>query len=218
MSPMTDGGPLEVLAETRLIASFPAGVTPRTVATASILAEEGFGALTVDLADLDIIGRLTTVLGGRVEIGVHGVRTADDLTKAQSAGATYVMAPIGTKVLAQAAARRSLPLFAGALPPAEIATAATFGAAGILVHPAEVLGTNYAPYAVAAAGGCPLIVGGSSPYGVTQWLNAGAYAVVTDSSLLSDVLGSGDLGFLRDRARNYTSEAQRVGPWRPPAS
>jgi len=215
---MTDGGPLKVLAETRLIASFPRGATPRTVPTASILAEEGFAALTVDVADLDAVGRLATILGGRAEIGVHGVRTADDLTRAQSAGATYALAPIGTKVLAQAAARRSLPLFAGALTPAEIATVATMGAAGVLVHPAEVLGTNYAPYAVAAAGSCPLIVGGSSPYGVTQWLNAGAYAVVADSSLLSDVLGDGDLGFLRDRARNYASEAQRVGPWSPPAS
>jgi 2-dehydro-3-deoxyphosphogluconate aldolase/(4S)-4-hydroxy-2-oxoglutarate aldolase len=215
---MTDGGPLEVLAETRLIASFPAGAASRVVAIATVLAEEGFAALTVDLTDLDLISRLATFLGGRVELGVHGVRTADDLSKAQTAGATYVLAPIGTKVLAQAAARRNLPLFAGALSPTEIVAAAATGAAGVLVHPAEVLGTNYAPHAVAAAGGCPLIVGGSSPYGVTQWLNAGAYAVVADSSLLSDALDHGDLGFLRDRARNYTSEAQRIGRWSPPAS
>jgi len=215
---MTDGGPLEVLAETRLIASFPAGGTSRAVATASVLAEEGFAALTLDLADIETVRRLSTVLGGRVVIGVHGVRTADDLSKAQAAGATFALAPIGTKVLAQAAARRNLPLFAGALTPAEIVAAAATGAAGVLVHPAEVLGTNYAPHAVAAAGGCPLIVGGSSPYGVTQWLTAGAYAVVADSSLLSDAVDHGDLGFLRDRARNYTSEAQRIGRWSPPAS
>jgi len=215
---MTDGGPLEVLAETRLIASFPAGSTPRTVPTATILIEEGFAALTVDIHDLDVIQRLTTFLGGRAEIGVHGVRTAGDLSKAQAAGATYVLAPIGTKPLAQAAARAGLPLFAGALSPTEIVAAAATGAAGVLVHPAEVLGTNYAPHAVAAAGSCPLIVGGSSPYGVTQWLNAGAFAVVADSSLLSDALDHGDLGFLRDRARNYTSETQRIGRWSPPAS
>jgi 2-dehydro-3-deoxyphosphogluconate aldolase/(4S)-4-hydroxy-2-oxoglutarate aldolase len=214
---MTDGGSLEVLAETRLIASFPTGAGSRAVASATILVEEGFAALTVDLTDLDLVTRLATFLGGRVELGVHGVRTADDLSKAQTAGATYVLAPIGTKALAQAAARRNLPLFAGALSPTEIAAAAATGAAGVLVHPAEVLGTNYAPYAVAAAGRCPLIVGGSSPYGVTQWLNAGAYAVVADSSLLSDALDQGDLGFLRDRARNYTSEAQRIGRWSPQA-
>lgn len=215
---MTDGGPLEVLAETRLLASFPAGGTSRAVAIASILAEEGFKALTIDLADLGSIERLATVLGGRVTLGVHGVRTADDLSKAQSAGATYALAPIGTKVLAQAAARRNLPLFAGALSPTEIVAAAATGAAGVLVHPAEVLGTNYATHAVAAAGGCPLVVGGSSPYGVTQWLNAGAFAVVADSSLLSDALDHGDLGYLRDRARNYASEAQRIGRWSPPPS
>jgi len=93
---MTDGGPLEVLAETRLIASFPAGGTSRAVATASVLAEEGFAALTLDLADIETIRRLSTVLGGRVVIGVHGVRTADDLSKAQAAGATFALAPIGT--------------------------------------------------------------------------------------------------------------------------
>ncbi len=215
---MTDGGPLEVLGATRLIASFPAGATSRLVPTASVLAEEGFAALTFALTDVDAIQRLSTILGGRVELGVHGVRTADDLSRAQAAGATYALAPIGTKVLAQAAARRNLTLFAGALSPAEIVAAAAMGAAGVLVHPAEVLGTNYAPHAVAAAGGCPLIVGGTSPYGVTQWLNAGAFAVVADSSLLSDALDHGDLGFLRDRARNYTSEAQRIGRWSPPAS
>ena len=214
---MTDGGPLDVLGATRLIASFPGGASSRLVAIASVLAEEGFAALTVDLADLDVIQRIATVLGGRAVIGVHGVRTADDLSKAQAAGATYALAPIGTKVLVQAAARRNLPLFAGALSPTEIVAAAATGAAGVLVHPAEVLGTNYAPHAVAAAGSCPLIVGGSSPYGVTQWLNAGAYAVVADSSLLADALDHGDLGFLRDRARNYTSEAQRIGRWSPPA-
>jgi 2-dehydro-3-deoxyphosphogluconate aldolase/(4S)-4-hydroxy-2-oxoglutarate aldolase len=213
---MTDGGPLDVLGATRLIASFPGGASSRLVAIASVLAEEGFAALTVDLADLDVIQRIATILGGRAVIGVHGVRTADDLSKAQAAGATYALAPIGTKVLAQAAARRNLPLFAGALSPTEIAAAAATGAAGVLVHPAEVLGTNYAPHAVAAAGRCPLIVGGSSPYGVTQWLTAGAYAVVADSSLLSDAVDHGDLGFLRDRARNYTSEAQRIGAWSPP--
>ena len=214
---MTDGGPLEVLAATRLIASFPSGASSRVVAIASILAEEGFAALTVDLADLDAMKRVATVLGGRAVLGVHGVRTADDLAKAQAAGATYVLAPIGTKALAQAAARRNLPLFAGALTPIEIVAAAATGAAGVLVHPAEVLGTNYASPAVAAAGTCPLIVGGSSPYGVTQWLTAGAFAVVADSSLLSDAVEDGDLGFLRDRARNYTSEAQRIGAWSPPA-
>jgi 2-dehydro-3-deoxyphosphogluconate aldolase / (4S)-4-hydroxy-2-oxoglutarate aldolase len=214
---MTDGGPLDVLGATRLIASFPGGASSRLVAIASVLAEEGFAALAVDLADLDVIQRIATILGGRAVIGVHGVRTADDLSKAQAAGATYALAPIGTKVLAQAAARRNLPLFAGALSPTEIAAAAATGAAGVLVHPAEVLGTNYAPHAVAAAGSCPLIVGGSSPYGVTQWLTAGAYAVVADSSLLSDAVDHGDLGFLRDRARNYTSEAQRIGAWSPPA-
>jgi 2-dehydro-3-deoxyphosphogluconate aldolase/(4S)-4-hydroxy-2-oxoglutarate aldolase len=214
---MTDGGPLDVLGATRLIASVPGGASSRLVAIASVLAEEGFAALTVDLADLDVIQRIATILGGRAVIGVHGVRTAGDLSKAQAAGATYALAPIGTKVLAQAAVRRNLPLFAGALSPTEIAAAAATGAAGVLVHPAEVLGTNYAPHAVAAAGSCPVIVGGSSPYGVTQWLTAGAYAVVADSSLLSDALDHGDLGFLRDRARNYTSEAQRIGAWSPPA-
>lgn len=215
---MTDGGPLGMLSETRLLASFPRGTTARSVVAATILVEEGFRALTVDIDDVELVERLGTALGGRAAMGVHGVRTADDLTRAQSAGATYVLAPIGTKTLVQAAARRSLPLFAGALTPTEIAAAAGLGAAGVLVHPADVLGTTYAPHAVAAAGSALVIVGGSSPYGVTQWLNAGAYAVVADPSLLSDATGYGEIGFLRDRARNYTAEAERVGPWRPPVS
>lgn len=214
---MTDRGPLDVLGRTRLVASFPRGATPRTVAIATVLVEEGFEALTVDLADLDLVARLGTFLGGRAVLGVHGVRTVDELDRARDAGATYALAPIGTASLVRAALDNDLPLFAGAMTPAEIAAAAALGAAGVLVHPAEVLGTNYAPHAVAAAGTSPLLVGGSSPYGVTQWLNAGAYAVVADSSLLSDALDHGDLGFLRDRARNYTSEAERIGPWSPPA-
>lgn len=215
---MTDGGPLEVLAETRLIASFPADASVRMVAIACVLTEEGFAAYTVDLADLDAIKRLSTVLGGRAVIGVHGVRTVEDLTKAQYAGATFALAPIGTTPLARAAADKNLPLFAGALTPTEIVAAAAIGAAGVLIHPAEVLGTNYAPHAVAAAGSAPVIVGGTSPYGVTQWLAAGALAVIADSSLLSDALDHGDLGFLRDRARNYTSEAQRSDRWSAPVS
>ncbi len=215
---MTDGGVLGMLDKTRLLASFPAGSNPRALVAATILVEEGFAALTVDIGDLEWIERFDTTLGGRAALGVHGVRTADDLSRAQAAGATYVLAPIGTKTLVQAAARRSLPLFAGALTPTEISAAAALGAAAVLVHPADVLGTTYAPHAVAAAGGTRVVVGGASPYGVTHWLNAGAYAVVADPSLLGDVQSSSDLGFLRDRARNYTSEANRIGPWSPPAS
>jgi 2-dehydro-3-deoxyphosphogluconate aldolase/(4S)-4-hydroxy-2-oxoglutarate aldolase len=215
---MTDGGVLGMLDKTRLLASFPAGAAPRALVAATILVEEGFAALTVDISDLEWIERFDLTLGGRAALGVHGVRTADDLTRAQSAGATYVLAAIATKTLVQAAARRSLPIFAGALTPTEIAAAATLGATGVLVHPADVLGTTYAPHAVAAAGGSRVMVGGTSPYGVTQWLNAGAYAVVADPSLLGDLVSSSDLGFLRDRARNYTIEAARGGPWSPPAS
>lgn len=215
---MTDGGPLGMLSETRLLASFPRGTTARAIVAATILVEEGFAAMTFDVGDLDVIEKLATPLGGRATFGVHGVRTADDLTRAQSAGAEYALAPIGSKTLAQAAARRSMPFFAGALTPGEIAAAVGFGATGVLVHPADVLGTTYAPHALAAAGDAKVIAGGSSPYGVTQWLNAGAFAVVADPSLLADISGYGEIGFLRDRARNYTAEAERVGPWRPPTS
>lgn len=214
---MTDRDPLEVLADTRLVASLPRGLTPRALVVATILVEEGFAALTVDVRDLAYVAKLAPVLGGRAEIGVHGVRTADELTQAQTAGASFALAPIGTKVLAQAAARRGLTFFPGAMTPAEISTASGFGAAGVLIHPAEVLGTNFAPHAIAAAGTSRVLVGGSSPYGVTQWLAAGAFAVVADSSLLSDALSTGDLGFLRDRARNYANEAERAAPWSPPA-
>ncbi len=214
---MTDCGPLDVLGRTRLIASFQRGATARTVAIATVLVEEGFAALTVDVGDLDLVERLGTLLGGRAVLGVHGVRTDEALYRAHDAGATYALAPIGTAGLVRAAQDNGLPLFAGAMTPAEISAAAALGGAGVLVHPAEVLGTSYAPHAVAAAGDSRLVVGGSSPYGVTQWLNAGAFAVVADSSLLSDALDHGDLGFLRDRARNYTSETERIGPWSPPA-
>jgi 2-dehydro-3-deoxyphosphogluconate aldolase/(4S)-4-hydroxy-2-oxoglutarate aldolase len=214
---MTDGGVLGMLDQTRLLASFPLGCTPRALVAATILVEEGFAALTVDIGDLEWIGRLDVPLGGRAAIGVHGVRTADDLSRAQAAGATYVLSPIGTKTLIQAAARRSLTIFAGAFTPTEIAATAALSPTAVLVHPADVLGTTYAPHAVAAAGGARVIVGGASPYGVTHWLNAGAYAVVADPSMLGDLASTSDLGFLRDRARNYTSEATRVGPWSPPA-
>lgn len=218
MSPMTDGGLIARLAESRLLASFPAGATPRALVAAAILVDEGFSAITVDLSDASWISRLDTPLGGRAVLGVHGVRTADDLDRAQAAGASYVLAPIGTKTLVQAAARRELPILAGAMTPTEISAAASLGAAGVLVHPADVLGTTYASHAVAAGRGSLVIAGGTSPYGVTQWLNAGAFAVVADPSLLGDLVSISDLGFLRDRARNYTTEAQRVGPWRPATS
>ena len=113
---MTDGGVLGMLDRTRLLASFPAGATPRAIVAATILVEEGFEAITVDISDLEWVERFDRTLGGRAALGVHGVRTADDLTRAQSAGATYVLAPIGTKALVQAATRRSLPIFAGAMP------------------------------------------------------------------------------------------------------
>ena len=132
------------------------------------------------------------------------------------------MIDLATPELLGLAAARGLTAFAGAFTPMEIARMWDLGPDGIVVQPAEVLGTLYAPHAIAAAPGAPIIAGGVNSYVAQQWLAKGALAATTDEAFyagedvtvtLEDSLVDGNLGWLRDRARTFATEGRAAPAW-----
>ncbi len=210
------GDAIAALAESRLVATIPADGEPdKTLVVAEILVQEGFEVLAVAPGRLDLLPRLREALGGRALLGAYGLTTPGHVLDAVTSEAAFALTSTGSETLVGLATSRELPVFAGAFTPTEIATAWSWGPTGVYVHPADTVGVTYAPHAVAAAPDAPMLVSGGSPYAVGQWLAAGTLAVVTDSSLVLDTLTGGDLGYLRERARNYVTEARSAASWVP---
>ncbi len=205
---------ISTLAATRVIAALPTGGRPgRAVVVTEILVQEALDVIAVPASEVAIIGEITPYLGGRALVGVHGVTTPEEVQAAVEAGAAFVLSPVANADVVAVAGDHDVAVFAGGLSPNELVSAWQLGPTGVLVHPADVLGTGYAGHTHAAVPDAPLVAGGTSPYAMGQWLASGALAIVADTSLVSDTLVGGDLSQLRDRARNYAAEARAAATW-----
>lgn len=213
---------VDAITATRIIVSLPAlgvdaGGQPRSPQRAPLVvevcAQEGLDIVAVPVADLTILD-LMEPLGGRVIFGASGVVSADQLAEAADRGSRFVMLNHASEALLAQAAERGVAAFACAFTPHEISDTWAMRPDAVVVHPAEVLGTLYAPHAIAAAPGAPVIAGGTNSYVAQQWLTKGAFAATTDESFISDTLVDGNLGWLRDRARTFATEGRAAPAWR----
>lgn len=212
---------LDAIAATRIIVSLPSlgkgsDGTRRSAARVPVVVEvcvqEGLDVVAVPARDIDVLDAMEP-LGGRCVFGVSGVSNATQLEAAADAGARFAVIDLATPELLGLAAARGLTAFAGAFTPMEIARMWDLGPDGIVVQPAEVLGTLYAPHAIAAAPGAPIIAGGVNSYVAQQWLAKGALAATTDEAFFADSLVDGNLGWLRDRARTFATEGRAAPAW-----
>jgi 2-dehydro-3-deoxyphosphogluconate aldolase/(4S)-4-hydroxy-2-oxoglutarate aldolase len=197
----------------RLLAVVRAADPRQALASVEVLAEEGIDLVEVSLTGADalaVIAELSRTLGDRVVLGAGTVTSAVQAQAAVDAGASYLVTPaLGAG--ADEGVRLGVPVLMGALTPTEVASAVERGATAVKLFPASLGGPGYLGALRAPFPEVPFVpVGGVGVADVPAYLAAGALAVGVGSPLLGD----GDLGGLRSRARALraaTAPAQEVG-------
>ncbi|GAB3840166.1 bifunctional 4-hydroxy-2-oxoglutarate aldolase/2-dehydro-3-deoxy-phosphogluconate aldolase [Micromonospora andamanensis] len=194
------------LAETRLLAIIRGTDTAAAIAAGTALLAEGVRVVEVALTTpgaLDAIAAIRADAPADTFVGAGTVLTGSDVADVAAAGAQFVVTPAVVESIAEAA-RRGLPVAAGALTPTEAYAAVRSGASVVKLFPASVGGPGYLRAVRDPFPDIPFVaVGGVGLAELPGYLAAGAIAVGVGGPLVGDAASGGDLDALRDRARRY---------------
>lgn len=194
------------LAAARVMAVIRGTDSAAAIAAGAALLEAGLRFVEVALTTpgaLRAIETLRSVAPTGSQVGAGTVLTASAVADVAAAGAQFVVTPAVLESVPEAA-RRGLPVAAGALTPTEVHTARQLGACVVKLFPASLGGPAYLkalrdPFPDIAF----VAVGGVGPDDVRAYLDAGAIAVGVGGPLIGDAASGGSLSGLRVRARAY---------------
>ncbi|MFG2103475.1 bifunctional 4-hydroxy-2-oxoglutarate aldolase/2-dehydro-3-deoxy-phosphogluconate aldolase [Micromonospora echinaurantiaca] len=194
------------LADARILAVIRGTDTASAIAAGAALLEEGVRLVEVALTTPDApraIEALRAAAPAGSLVGAGTVLTAADVADVIAAGAQFVVTPAVVESIAEAA-RRGVPVAAGAFTPTEAYTAMRMGASAIKLFPASVGGPAYLKAVRDPFPDIPFVaVGGVGLADVPGYFRAGAIAVGLGGPLVGDAASGGDLAALRERARTY---------------
>ncbi|MEU8299910.1 bifunctional 4-hydroxy-2-oxoglutarate aldolase/2-dehydro-3-deoxy-phosphogluconate aldolase [Micromonospora sp. NPDC048909] len=201
--------PLDLVAEltaTRILAVIRGTDTDAAIAAGTALLDEGVRIVEVALTTpgaARAVEALRAAAPAGSLVGAGTVLTTADVADVAAAGAQFVVTPAVVESIAEAA-RRGLPVAAGALTPTEAYTAMRLGASAVKLFPASVGGPAYLKAVRDPFPDIPFVaVGGVGLADVPGYLRAGAIAVGVGGPLVGDAASGGDLTALRERARTY---------------
>lgn len=201
------------LAATRLLAVIRGTDTTAAIATGTALLAEGVSIVEVALTTpgaLNAIEAIRAAAPPGCLVGAGTVLTSADVADVAAAGAQFVVTPAVVSSIGEAA-RRDLPVAAGALTPTEAYTAVRLGASAIKLFPASVGGPAYLKAVRDPFPEIPFVaVGGVGLAELPAYLAVGAIAVGVGGPLVGDAASGGDLGALRERARAYVAAIHGV--------
>ncbi|GAB3795938.1 bifunctional 4-hydroxy-2-oxoglutarate aldolase/2-dehydro-3-deoxy-phosphogluconate aldolase [Micromonospora zhanjiangensis] len=194
------------LATTRLLAVIRGTDTAAAVATGSALLAAGVRVVEVALTTPDACDAIAAIRAAAPPdalVGAGTVLTPAAVADVAAAGAQFVVTPAVLDSIPEAA-RRGLPVAAGALTPTEAYLAVQAGAAVVKLFPASLGGPAYLKALRDPFPDIPFVaVGGVGLADLPGYLAAGAIAVGVGGPLVGDAASGGDLDALRERARAY---------------
>ncbi|SCL44044.1 2-dehydro-3-deoxyphosphogluconate aldolase / (4S)-4-hydroxy-2-oxoglutarate aldolase [Micromonospora citrea] len=201
------------LADARILAVIRGTDPAAAVAAGTALLDEGVRVVEVALTTPDApraIEALRAAAPAGSLVGAGTVLTTADVADVAAAGAQFVVTPAVVESIAEAA-RRGLPVAAGALTPTEAYTAMRMGASAIKLFPASVGGPAYLRAVRDPFPDIPFVaVGGVGLDDVPGYFRAGAIAVGLGGPLVGDAASGGDLDALRERARTYLAAVRET--------
>ncbi|MDF2922927.1 MAG: 2-dehydro-3-deoxyphosphogluconate aldolase [Paenibacillaceae bacterium] len=196
---------LKLFGETRIMAMFRNVERDRVIPFAEALYDGGIRMIEVTLNSIGayyVIKDLQKQLGKRVFIGAGAVCDAKDAKEALEAGASFLVAPYTDKRVVKFGQEERLPVYAGALTPAEVAKAWKSGVTGVSLFPAASLGAAYASELREALPHIPLLAaGGINEGNLAEYLRAGCAGCELDAARINRLeLKDRHYDVIRDRA------------------
>jgi 2-dehydro-3-deoxyphosphogluconate aldolase/(4S)-4-hydroxy-2-oxoglutarate aldolase len=196
----------EALVTTRVVAILRAENAERAEQVVDVLLDNGIRSLELTLTTkgaLEVVERLASQVPDGVDLGMGTVLTPDEVDRAVGAGARFVVSPSVVPEVIEAAIRRGIASYPGALTPTEIHAAWSAGASAVKLFPGGALGPSYLKAVRAPLPDIPIVpTGGVDIDAIGAWLAAGAVAVGLGGPLIGDALApDGDLHALAERAR-----------------
>ena len=208
-------GILEALAPNPLVAILRAPDAGAFGPVTETLYKAGFRCVEFTLTTSGAVQAMREVLGSMPDdlvVGIGTVRTLNQVEDAIDAGAAFLVSQVFRRPLVEAATRRGVPFFPGALTPSEILDAWESGVPAVKVSPiGPVGGLAYFDNIRGPLPDIPLLpTGGVELHEVSAYLDKGAVAVGLSGALLMDaLLPGGDLTALADRAEQAIAAVRR---------
>lgn len=159
----------------------------QTEKVAELYEEAGLTTLEITMNSAgaaETIAALVKTHGDKLNIGAGTVCTMEDLDKALSAGAKFIVTPILHKKIIKACVANQIPVFPGAYTPSETYKAWSLGASMVKVFPATQLGPAFIKDVLAPLNQIKLLpTGGVTLENFTDYLEVGAKGLGMGSSL-----------------------------------
>ena len=138
------------------------------------------------------IGELNEEHGDRILLGAGTVTTPEELEKARSAGANFLVSPGCDPELVPLMQRTGLAVLPGVLTPSEVMLAGRLGTSVVKLFPGSLGGPSYLKALRGPFPGVSFVpTGGVSEENVRDWFAAGAFAVGAGGALAPAALGRG---------------------------
>jgi len=149
-----------------------------------------------------LIRKMKKAAQGRLTIGAGTVLSVKGLREALAAGASFIVTPVLVREVMVYCRRGKIPVFPGALTPAEICAAWQQGAAMVKVFPAKFFGPDYfrelkGPFADIELLACA----GVTARNLKDYFSCGASAV--SFGVRKDWLAKGGCGVIINAVRGY---------------
>lgn len=142
---------------------------------------------------IEIISNFTEVFGEDFIFGCGTVMDAVTARRAIDAGAGFVVSPVLQEEVVETAASQNIVSIPAAMSPTEAWRASMIGADAIKLFPARVLGPRFVSDILAPLPNLRIIPsGGIDPENAGSFVEAGAIAVFSGSSLVNDDLVLGE--------------------------
>jgi 2-dehydro-3-deoxyphosphogluconate aldolase/(4S)-4-hydroxy-2-oxoglutarate aldolase len=154
-----------------------------------------------------LIRDLCVQFPGQANLGAGTVCTLENLTEALDAGASFIVTPTVAPDVIRACVAAGVPVFPGAMSPAEMARAFDLGASLVKVFPSEILGPNYIR---ALRGPFPnwrlMPTGGVTVESLGAYLEAGAIAFGIGSPLFNRAqMAANHWNWITEQARAFVA-------------
>lgn len=180
-----------------------------TMVTAGVRSFE----LTLTTPDVfELLPTLANKYGPEVDLGVGTITSLEEVDRAVTAGAQYLVTPVTDPEVVDSALATDVPLIPGGFTPSELFSTWRRGVSAVKVFPAGRVGPGYVKD---LRGPFPDMIvvpsGGVDLSAAAKWLAAGAAAVSVGSPLLGDAIESGDLSALAERSHDFVELCRKRG-------